>query len=249
MMSNTIIGYHAIEEGLKNAPGGSILYIAREMGSKTEVLENLARMNRKTVVRKIGKPELDRLAGNSDHRGALLVLPSKPQSSSTARRMTVCEFCSALNEDDGALVLILDGITDPHNLGAILRSADQFSVSLVITPSRRSAQSNQTVIKISSGAAHYVNQAVVTNLNREIEYLQSQGFWVYGAAIGGESLHATIFPKRTALVLGSEGRGISKLTEKLCDHIVAIPTTGNIDSLNVSVAAGIFLYEIRRQQA
>jgi 23S rRNA (guanosine2251-2'-O)-methyltransferase len=94
-----------------------------------------------------------------------------------------------------------------------------------------------------------VNQAVVTNLNREIEYLQSQGFWVYGAAIGGESLHATVFPKRTALVLGSEGRGISQLTEKLCDHIVAIPTTGNIDSLNVSVAAGIFLYEIRRQQA
>ena len=128
-MSNTIIGFHAIEEGLKNAPGGSILYIAREMGSKTEVLENLARMNRKTVVRKIGKPELDRLAGNSDHRGALLVLPSRPQRSSAARRMTVREFCSTLNEDDGALVLILDGITDPHNLGAILRSADQFSVS------------------------------------------------------------------------------------------------------------------------
>lgn len=248
-MSNTIIGFHAIEEGLKNAPGGSILYIAREMGSKVEVLENLARMNRKTVVRKIGKPELDRLAGNSDHRGALLVLPSRPQRSSAARRMTVREFCSTLNEDDGALVLILDGITDPHNLGAILRSADQFSVSLVIIPSRRSAQSNQTVIKVSSGAAHYVNQAVVANLNREIEYLKSQGFWVYGAAIGGESLHATIFPKRTALVLGSEGRGISQLTEKLCDHIVAIPTTGNIDSLNVSVAAGILLYEIRRQQA
>ncbi len=249
MMSDAIIGFHAIEEGLKNAPGGSVLYIAREMCSKAEVLENLARMNRKTIVRKVTGTELDRLAGSSNHRGALLVLGSRSKSSSASRQLTVQEFCSNLKEEEGALVLILDGITDPHNLGAILRSADQFSVSLVIIPSRRSAQSNQTVVKVSSGAAHYVNQAVVTNLNREIEYLKSRGFWVYGAAMGGESLHTTVFPKRTALVLGSEGRGISQLTEKLCDHIVAIPTTGNIDSLNVSVAAGIFLYEIRRQQA
>jgi 23S rRNA (guanosine2251-2'-O)-methyltransferase len=249
MMSDAIIGFHAIEEGLKNAPGGSVLYIAREMCSKAEVLENLARMNRKTIVRKVTGTELDRLAGSSNHRGALLVLGSRSKSSSASRQLTVQEFCSNLKEDEGALVLILDGITDPHNLGAILRSADQFSVSLVIIPSRRSAQSNQTVVKVSSGAAHYVNQAVVTNLNREIEYLKNQGFWVYGAALGGESLHETTFPKRTVLVLGSEGRGISRLTEKLCDHIVAIPTSGNIDSLNVSVAAGIFLYEIRRQQA
>lgn len=247
-MSKTIIGFHAIEEGLKNAPSGSILYIARGMGPKVDVLENQARINRKTVVRKIAKVELDRLAGGADHRGALLVLGEQSQGSASSRQLTVKEFCSSLGEDDDALVLILDGITDPHNLGAILRSADQFSVSLVIIPSRRSAQSNQTVIKVSSGAAHYVNQAVVPNLNREIEYLKGQGFWIYGAAMGGESLHKTRFPKRTALVLGSEGRGISQLTEKLCDHVVAIPTSGNIDSLNVSVATGIFLYEVRRQQ-
>ncbi|NLZ76907.1 MAG: 23S rRNA (guanosine(2251)-2'-O)-methyltransferase RlmB [Spirochaetales bacterium] len=248
-MSDAIIGFHAIEEGLKTASGGSILYLARGTGSKTEVLENLARMNRKTIVRKVSKAELDRLAGGANHRGALLVPGSQSKSPSASRQLTVREFCSNLKEEEGALVLILDGITDPHNLGAILRSADQFSVSLVIIPSRRSAQSNQTVVKVSSGAAHHVKQAVVTNLNREIEYLKSRGFWVYGAALGGKSLHEATFPKRTALVLGSEGRGISRLTEQLCDHIVAIPTTGNIDSLNVSVAAGIFLYEIRRQQA
>ncbi|HNZ95113.1 MAG TPA: TrmH family RNA methyltransferase, partial [Sphaerochaeta sp.] len=150
-MSDAIIGFHAIEEGLKSASGGSVLYIAREMCSKAEVLENLARMNRKTIVRKVTGTELDRLAGSSNHRGALLVLGSRSKSSSASRQLTVQEFCSNLKEEEGALVLILDGITDPQNLGAILRSADQFSVSLVIIPSRRSAQSNQTVVKVSSG--------------------------------------------------------------------------------------------------
>lgn len=248
-MSKTIIGFHAIEEGLKTAPNGSILYLARGMGASVTALENQARMNRKTTIRKIAKVELDRLANGADHRGALLVLGGDAQSSSSSRQTTVREFCEQLGADEGALVLILDGITDPHNLGAILRSADQFAVSLVIIPSRRSAQANQTVIKVSSGAAHWVNQAVVPNLNREIEYLKKEGFWIYGAAMDGTSLHKTTFPKRTAIVLGSEGRGISQLTEKLCDHTVSIPMSGHIDSLNVSVAAGILLYEIRRQQA
>jgi 23S rRNA (guanosine2251-2'-O)-methyltransferase len=91
--------------------------------------------------------------------------------------------------------------------------------------------------------------AQVTNINREIEYLKSQGFWVYGAAMNGQAVYKTTFPNRTVLVMGNEGKGIGQLTQRLCDHMVSIPMTGHIDSLNVSVATGILLYEVRRQQA
>jgi 23S rRNA (guanosine2251-2'-O)-methyltransferase len=147
------------------------------------------------------------------------------------------------------VVLVLDEITDPQNLGAILRSCDQFSVSLVVIPERRSVQVNETVVKVSSGAAQYVPVSVVTNINRELEYLKANGFWVYGADMGGKVTYKTVFPKKTVLVMGNEGKGLSQLTQKLCDMLVSIPMTGHIDSLNVSVAAGILLYEIRRQQA
>jgi 23S rRNA (guanosine2251-2'-O)-methyltransferase len=165
------------------------------------------------------------------------------------QNLSVKDFCKNLHDDDSALILVLDEITDPQNLGAILRSADQFSVSLVVVPDRRSAHANSTVIKVSSGAAHYVPMAQVTNINREIEYLKIQGFWVYGAAMNGQAVYKTTFPNRTVLVMGNEGKGIGQLTQRLCDHMVTIPMTGHIDSLNVSVATGILLYEVRRQQA
>ncbi|MGE4585579.1 MAG: 23S rRNA (guanosine(2251)-2'-O)-methyltransferase RlmB [Sphaerochaeta sp.] len=249
-MGEKIIGVHAIEEGLKRAAAGSVLYLCRGMGGHTQALERQAQLTGKVIVKKIAKVEMDRMVDQADHRGAVLdlVVPTK---GATARipNQSVKEFCSTLGEDEGALVLVLDEITDPQNLGAILRSADQFSVSLVVIPERRSAQANTTVVKVSSGAAQYVPMATVTNLNREIEYLKSQGFWVYGAAMDGQVIYKTKFPKRTVLVMGNEGKGIGQLTQRLCDHIVTIPMSGHIDSLNVSVAAGILLYEVRRQQA
>lgn len=249
-MGEKIFGFHAIEEGLKQAASGSVLYIARGMGGNTQNLERLAQLTGKVIVKKVAKVELDRMVDNADHRGAVLDLmtPNKV-GGSRIPTMTVKDFCGSLKEEDSVLVLALDEITDPHNLGAILRSADQFSVALVIIPERRSAQANATVVKVSSGAAHYVPIAYVVNLNRELEYLKKQGFWVYGAAMNGHAAYKTSFPKRTVLVMGNEGKGIGQLTEKLCDHLVGIPTTGHIDSLNVSVATGILLYEIRRQQA
>lgn len=142
--------------------------------------------------------------------------------------------------------MVLDGITDPHNLGAILRSADQFGADLVLIPERRSVQANETVVKVSSGAAQYVPVAVVTNLNRELEYLKKNGFWVYGADMKGNSSYEEKFSDRTVIVMGSEGDGMSSLVKKNCDYIVSIPMQGHIDSLNVSVAAGILMYEYRR---
>jgi len=250
-MGEKIIGVHAIEEGLKRAVSGSVLYISRGMGAHTQALERQAQLTGgKVIVKKIAKVEMDRMVDQADHRGAVLdlMVPTKG-SQARIQNLSVREFCSRLKEDEGALVLLLDEITDPQNLGAILRSADQFSVSLVVIPERRSAQANTTVVKVSSGAAHYVPIATVTNLNRELEYLKSQGFWAYGASMDGQAAYKTVFPKRTVLVMGNEGKGIGQLTQKLCDHMVTIPMTGHIDSLNVSVATGILLYEVRRQQA
>ncbi len=248
-MGEKIIGFHAIEEGLKGAERGSVLYLERGAGARVQRIEHLAQANGKVIIKKVPKTELDRMSGGADHRGALLDLVANGQGSpSKLKRLDVKEFVRRLGEDDEALVLVLDEITDVQNLGAILRSADQFSVSLVMLPERRSAQINPTVVKVSSGAAHYVPIARVVNLNRELEYLKEAGFWVYGGALGGDSLFETTFPKRTVLVMGSEGKGISQMTEKLCDHLITIPTSGHIDSLNVSVATGIMLYEVRRQQ-
>ena len=184
-----------------------------------------------------------------DIRGAILDIGGPRRGASRLQETSVSEFCAKLREGQGALVIILDGITDPHNLGAILRSADQFSADLVLIPERRSVQANETVVKVSSGAAQYVPLAVVTNLTREIKTLQEHGFWVYGADMAGDGSYDASFSDRTAIVMGSEGSGISSLVRKNCDHIISIPMHGHIDSLNVSVAAGILMYEFRRNHS
>jgi 23S rRNA (guanosine2251-2'-O)-methyltransferase len=247
-MGEKIVGFHAIEEGLKAARRGSVLYLERGAGARVKQIEHLGQLSGKVIIKKLPRADLDRIAGRADHRGAVLdLVRGEGRAGGTAKKRTVSEVIESLGEDEGALVLLLDEITDVHNLGAILRSADQFAVTLVILPERRSAQLNATVIKVSSGAAHHVQTVTVVNVNREIDYLKERGFWVYGAALGGEALTQTSFPKRTVLIMGSEGKGISQRTEALCDHLVTIPTNGHIDSLNVSVATGILLYEYRRQ--
>lgn len=248
-MGEKVFGFHAIEEALKLAPAGSTLYLCRNSGDKNVKLEQQARITGKVAVKKIALVEMDRMVPGADHRGAVLDLGGARKGGSRIQTMGVKEFCKSLSDDQDAVVVILDGITDPHNLGAILRSCDQFSVSLVIIPERRSVQANETVTKVSSGAAQYVPMAVVTNLSREIEILKEYGFWIYGADMNGEAVYDTRFVRRTAIVMGSEGDGISRLVRESCDHIVSIPMTGHIDSLNVSVATGIMLYEVRRQRA
>ncbi len=247
-MGEKVYGYHAIEEALKKAGMGSTLYIVRNGGERVQSLEREAICTGKVAVRKVSKDELSRMMDGVDLRGALLDLGGPRRGASRLMETTVDEFCAALGEDDDALVLILDGITDPHNLGAILRSADQFGADLVLIPSRRSVQANETVVKVSSGAAQYVPLSVVTNLNREIKTLKDNGFWIYGADMNGSSSYSEKWAKRTAIIMGSEGDGMSQLVKKNCDYIVSIPMRGHIDSLNVSVAAGILMYEYRRKE-
>ncbi len=245
-MGEKVYGYHAIEEALKKAGMGSTLYLQRNGSEKLKALEREAVLTGKVAVKKLGKDELERMMEGVDLRGALLDLGGPRRGASRLKEMTVDEFCSSLKENEGALVLILDGITDPHNLGAILRSADQFGADLVLIPERRSVQANETVVKVSSGAAQYVPISVVTNLTREIKTLKDNGFWIYGADMNGSSSYDEKFAPRSAVVMGSEGDGMSNLVRKNCDYIVSIPMRGHIDSLNVSVAAGILMYEFRR---
>ncbi|MCF0261393.1 MAG: 23S rRNA (guanosine(2251)-2'-O)-methyltransferase RlmB [Sphaerochaetaceae bacterium] len=247
-MGVKITGIHAIEEALKNASGGSTLYLLRG-DKRNSNLEFMAMSNGKTAVKKVSDAEMLRIAGTEDHRGAVLDLGAKNTQSQGGRirEVSVIDFCKSLGKDESALVLALDEITDPHNLGAILRSADQFSAALIIVPERRSASANETVIRISSGAAQYVTMATVTNLSRELEVLKDYGFWVYGADMNGQSSYDLEFSKRTVIVMGSEGSGMRALVRTKCDHMVSIPMSGHIDSLNVSVAAGILMYEYRRK--
>lgn len=248
-MGEKITGIHAIEEALKRVGRGSTLYLARG-DKRNAALEMQAIATGKTAVKKVSVQELTDMCGNEDHRGAVLDLGARDASSrgGRIREVSVLDFCKSLKEGEKALVLALDEITDPHNLGAILRSADQFSVALIIVPERRSASANETVIRISSGAAQYVTMATVTNLARELDVLKDYGFWVYGADMNGESSYETKFSDRSVIVMGSEGSGMRSLVRTKCDYIVSIPMSGHIDSLNVSVAAGILLYEFRRNQ-
>ncbi|MDQ5884753.1 MAG: rRNA ((2251)-2-O)-methyltransferase RlmB [Pseudomonadota bacterium] len=148
-----------------------------------------------------------------------------------------------------AFILILDGVTDPHNLGACLRSADASGVDMVIIPKDKSAGLGPVVAKVSSGASEHIPLVRVTNLARTIESLQSSGVWIYGAC--GEA-HQSLYQLdglgAIALVLGAEGDGLRRLTREKCDGLYSIPMMGSVSSLNVSVAAGVSMYEIRRQR-
>ena len=174
-----------------------------------------------------------------------LVMAAKLTGKVAVKKLSAEELSRMMPDADlrGAL---LDLGGPRRNLGAILRSADQFGADLVLIPERRSVQANETVVRVSSGAAQYVPLSVVTNLSREIKTLKDNGFWIYGADMAGENSYETRFAKKSAIVMGSEGSGISQLVRKNCDYIVSIPMQGHIDSLNVSVAAGILLYEFRR---
>jgi 23S rRNA (guanosine2251-2'-O)-methyltransferase len=235
-----LTGFHAIEERIKSGkPHGPILLA--KAGPRAREILTLASA-RKVRVDRTGTHDLDHLA--PDHRGIALEIPDAGPGAD----MNLDEFIETLGERKDVLVLILDDITDPHNYGAILRSCDQFGVDLVISRDRRNAKHAEAVSATSAGAADWVPAAEVANLPRAAKDLKDSGFWIYGASTDGESLHTVDLRGRVALVLGSEGDGISRLLAEHCDRMVSIPSKGRIDSLNVSVAAGVFLYEINRQR-
>ena len=242
-----LTGFHAIEERIRSGRPCGPLLVAKP-GPRAGELTALA-SERKIRIDRVGTVELDRLAPN--HRGLALELDEDSGEAET----TLEEFLESLGDSRGkggranVLVAILDEITDPHNYGAILRSCDQFGVDLVITRRRRTAKHAEVISKTSAGASAWVLQAETANLPRAVEDLKEAGFWIYGADMEGEKAWGRDLGGRTAIVLGGEGSGISRLLREKCDAMIAIPSLGRIDSLNVSVAAGVLFYEVMRQRS
>jgi 23S rRNA (guanosine2251-2'-O)-methyltransferase len=187
---------------------------------------------------------LIKLVGDVNHQGAVAAIrPLKPWDEDD-----LAEAMHGLSE--AALLLVLDGVTDPHNLGACLRTAEAVGVHAVITPKDRSAGVDGVVRKVAAGAAEFVPVASVTNLARTLDSLKRGGIWVVGLDGGApQTVFAADLKRPLALVLGAEGAGMRRLTRERCDFVVRIPMIGQVQSLNVSVAAGVALFEARRQRA
>ena len=190
------------------------------------------------------RAELDRLSGGARHQGVVARLAGRSRSYDET---DLPALLAAMEKP--ALLLVLDGVQDPHNLGACLRSAAAAGVHAVIAPADRAAGLNATVRKVASGGADLVPFVPVTNLARTLRGLQEQGVWIVGAAgEADDTLYAVDFTLPTAIVLGAEEKGLRRLTREVCDRLARIPMASGMESLNVSVAAGIFLFEARRQR-
>ncbi|MCL1994381.1 MAG: 23S rRNA (guanosine(2251)-2'-O)-methyltransferase RlmB [Spirochaetes bacterium] len=240
-----LTGFHAIEERIKFAKSTGAacgpLLLAKP-GPRAKEVVALA-VNNNIRVDRVGTFELEGLAPGN--RGIALRVDD---IKSDRPDVKLEEFIENLGDRKDSLVLLLDEITDPHNYGAILRTCDQLGADLVVSRNRRSAKHAEVLSKTSAGAVNWVPQAETANLVRAADNLKDAGFWIYGADMEGEALYKKDFSGRTAFVLGSEGAGVSRLLKERCDAIVGIPCFGKIDSLNVSVAAGVLLYEARRQR-
>lgn len=234
-----LTGFHAIEEALKR---GRIHGFLRVSGAGPRIKRILELAERTGVRIEKARPG-DLAAAAPDNRGIVLALEG---DSRPANDVDLDEFLETLTKPE-ALVLLLDHVTDPHNYGAILRSADVLGADLVVIPERRSARDTDTVARASSGAVAWVPVAVVPNLVRALTSLQENGFWGYAADMEGTEIGSARLPERTAVVLGSEGYGVSRLLKETCDGFLSIPQRGSIESLNVSVAAGILMWEYRRR--
>ena len=235
-----IYGIHPVVEALKT--GGKIekviLLKGGRPGGVREIFEITTRRKIPVVFR--DREHLDTTAGTGHHQGVICICGEY-------RYAGMDEVLADCKSRKNALILILDGITDPQNLGSLIRTALCFGASGVIIPGNRAASITPAVIKASAGAAMHLPVVMVVNISRAIDNLKKEGFWVYGAdATRGKNLRSHDYSTHMGLVMGSEGKGIRPLVRKKCDFLVSIPMTAIIDSLNVSVSGGIILYEMTR---
>ena len=263
-----ITGFHSIEEklraagkaekskGSENTAAGYKLYYSKP-GPRVKKILAAAKEAGITAVQTDDSKLNEMVSGLDeklrDHRGLVMEIAGCQKKAAN-----LVDFDSWVKTHSGdtqnnscTIVVILDSVTDPHNVGAIIRSCDQFGASLVVLPEHNSASDiggNEVIGRTSAGASAWVPVAVVNNLVRAAEQLKNAGFWIYGADAGGENCRKIDFAQKSVIIMGSEGTGIAQLLEKQCDTIVSIPTCGKIDSLNVSVAAGVLLYELSSRQ-
>jgi 23S rRNA (guanosine2251-2'-O)-methyltransferase len=237
---NWLTGFHAIEEALNASRPLDRIVIARgRHGERIEAVVRLAKSHG-VPVRFEERPQLDRLAGTRDHQGIAALAAAKPTAE--------LEDLLRAKNDRGLLVL-LDGIEDPHNLGAIVRTALAAGAQAVVIPERRAAGLSDTVERASAGALAHLPVARVKNVVRAMEQIKEAGYWLVGLDERADKKHTDVdLTGAVGIVLGREGEGLHELTRKRCDFLVSIPTVGPVRSLNVSVAAGVMLFEVMRQR-
>lgn len=237
-----IFGIHAVEEALA-ARGRGFDYVAVVTGRGDARIQKIAQLCREAGValRSIPRDQLTRLAKTSNHQGVVAVTAEKKYED--------VEDLLANKRAQHAFLLVLDGIEDPHNLGAIIRTAEGAGADGIVIPERRAVGVTPTVVKASAGASEHLPIARVTNLGRALEDLKSRNIWTVGLDERGGQLYDQLdYKMDCALVLGAEGSGLHEQVRKKCDFLVSIPMLGKVPSLNVSVAAAIVMYEVARQR-
>ncbi len=242
MPENMVCGRNALRELL--ASGRPIEKVLIQRGERTGSLTSLMYelRERKIIWTEVDKTRLDTLTGNARHQGVVAYTVEREY----AQVSDILDCANARGE--APLIVICDGIEDPHNLGAIIRSADCAGAHGVIIPKRRSVGMTPVVVKASAGAAEHMLVAKVTNLAATIDELKEKGVWIYAADMDGKAYYSENLKGAMALVLGSEGFGISRLVKEKCDFVLSIPLFGQVNSLNVSNAAAVLLCEAAKQR-
>ncbi len=245
---HVVFGFHAVEAAIRRTPS-QVLEIRVEREKSGQRIENIHALAMKigVPIRLRDRRELSQLTrqGNQsgNHQGVVAFI----RRVHSPAGVTLDEMMSRQAEQ--SLILALDQIQDPHNLGACLRTAECAGVDAVILPKDGACRINPTVHKVSSGAASHLNIFQAPNLVQALDKLQGNGFWVYGAdEQGADSLYQCQYADKAVIVMGAEGKGLRRLTREKCDWLVNIPMAGSVSSLNVSVATGIFLFEVMRQR-
>jgi len=237
-----IFGIHAVEEALA-ARGRGFEYVALASGRGDARLQKVAQLCRSAgvPVRTMPRDQLTRLARTANHQGVVAVAAEK--------RYSDLEDLLAHKRAQHAFLIVLDGIEDPHNLGAIIRTAEGAGADGIVIPERRAVAVTATVVKASAGASEYLPVAKVTNIGRTLEELKEHNIWTVGLDERGDKSYDQLdYKMDCALVLGAEGHGLHEQIRKKCDFLVSIPMLGKVPSLNVSVAAAIVMYEVARQR-
>lgn len=238
-----IIGRNAVSEALRSGRAIDTLMVARgeRNGSIGRIIAECR--DNGVVVKEVDRKKLDLMCGGAVHQGIAAYAASHEYAS--------IDDIFALAEERGEkpFIIICDELEDPHNLGAVIRTAEATGAHGIIIPKRRNASLSYVVGKASAGAVEYVPVARVANIAQTIDELKEKGIWFYAADMDGEDWCSVNYDGGVGLVIGSEGRGISRLVKEKCDFIVSMPMKGRINSLNASVAAGVLMYEVARQRA
>lgn len=236
-----IVGRNPVIEALKAEKPIDTLYVNKDGGGSLSHIIDLAK-RLDIVVKEVTAEKLNHMTGGASHQGVVAV-------GACAEYSSIDEILAiARSKGEDPFIIICDEIEDPHNLGAIIRTAESAGAHGIIIPKRRSASLNYTVFKTSAGAASWLPVARVANIPAALDELKQNGVWIYGTDASGEEYNKVNLKGPIGLVIGSEGFGMGRLVAKKCDFMLSLPMKGRITSLNASVAAGIFMYEVVRQR-